>query len=182
MKDKLANFKKGAKEALNSATDAAKRASETVMNTSKNVAVTVFDQDGDGKFDQEDVKILTEKATTVSKSLFNKSSEILNEASKSKMAKDAAAGAAVGAVVAIPVPIIGPIAGSVIGAGVGVYKNVTGKGSNETPTEKIEIKKDIDVYAEILKLGDLKEKELITEEEFNEQKKSLLEISKQQKA
>lgn len=182
MKDKFANFKKGAKEALQSATDTAKRAAETAMTTGKNVAVTIFDQDGDGKFDQEDVRMLTEKATSASKDLLNKSCEVLNEASKSKMAKDAAAGAAVGAVVAIPVPIIGPIAGAVVGAGIGIYKNVTGKGSNETPSEKIEIKKDIDVYAEILKLGDLKEKELITEEEFNEQKKSLLEISKQQKA
>jgi len=182
MKDKLDKFKKDAKEVLQSATNATKNATKSAINTSKNVAVTVFDQDGDGKFDQEDVKILTDKATNAGKTLFNKSGEILKKASKTSMAKDTAAGAVAGTIiaVAIPIPIIGPAAGAVVGAGIGAYKNITGKGAQSTPSEKNE-NKNIDVYAEILKLGDLKEKSLITEDEYNEQKKLLLDMLKPNK-
>jgi hypothetical protein len=98
---------------------------------------------------------------------------MLKEAAKSDLAKDMAGGAAIGGAVGIPVPVVGPLTGSVIGAGLGAYKNIAGKG---TPTHSSQPTQEStkDIYAEILKLGDLKEKGLITEEEFEEQKKILL--------
>ncbi len=179
-KDKTNRIKKGIKNAFQSAADSATKVTKTVVETSKNIAITALDQDGDGKFDQEDVKIITNRATDAGKSLLNKSGQMIAEASKSGMAKDAAAGAAVGAVVAIPVPIVGPAAGAAVGAGIGVYKNLTGKGSQPSLGVKSERAAKIDVYGEILKLGDLKDKGLITTEEYDEQKKLLLDTVKNQ--
>ena len=91
----------------------AKRSVETV-------ATTVFDQNGDGKLDQEDLKLLTEKgielATAASKSI-----------ASSELVKDTASAAAVGAAIAIPVPFVGPAAGAVVGAALGAYSHVTKK-------------------------------------------------------
>ncbi len=169
MKDKLSKISKSAKSSVKSATDALSKAVDAVVKTTKTITVSALDQDGDGDFDQDDIKILTEKGIKAGKAVANKSTDIIKDAIKSTLAKDVAAGAAVGAAVAIPVPIIGPVAGSVIGAGLGAYKNITGKGTpNHPPQIKQEIEKD--TYSEILKLGDLKDKGLITEKEFEEQK------------
>jgi hypothetical protein len=166
MKDKLSKFTISAKSSV-------KNAADTITESAKTIAVSALDQDGDGDFDQDDIKILTEKSIKAGKVVADKSFDILKDAVKSTLAKDVAAGAAVGAAVAIPVPVIGPVAGSVIGAGLGAYKNITGKGTPNHPTQSSQ-ETHKDTYSEILKLGDLKEKGLITEEEFEKQKQQLL--------
>jgi hypothetical protein len=173
MKDLFSKLSRNTKTAAKSASKVLSKAQDTVVKTTKTVATSILDQDGDGKVDQSDVKILTEKGVKLSKAAAVKSGELIKEASKSSLAKDAAAGAAIGAAIGVPLPIVGPVTGSVVGAGLGVYKNMTGKGTpSYAPQATQEDKKDI--YAEILKLGDLKERGLITEEEFEQQKKSLL--------
>jgi hypothetical protein len=90
------------------------------------------------------------------------------DAMQSDMAKDAAAGAAIGAIVAIPIPVVGPAVGATVGAGIGVAKNLSKHGPSVAPKER-------DVYVELLKLDDLKKKGVISDAEFEEQKKKLLE-------
>ena len=106
------------------------------------------------------------------------------EVAQSKTFKDAAKGAGVGAVAAIPIPIIGPAVGAVIGAGAGIYL-----GSRNHPQAQpqalppsppqavlidVEAAPPKDLYAELLKLGELREKGLLTNEEFEVQKQKLL--------
>ena len=96
---------------------------------------------------------------------------------KSDLVKDAAAGAAVGAVVAVPVPIIGPAAGAVVGAGIGVFKNLTKPTASESekvlaaPVENVPPK---EIYDELLKLDELRQKGILTDGEFQAQKSKLL--------
>ena len=180
MKNKLSKLSKGAKASAKKVANGISKATKVTIERTKTIATSALDQDGDGNFDQDDIKILTEKSINTGKAAVDKSTEILKDAAKSTLAKDVAAGAAVGAAVAIPVPLIGPAAGSVIGAGLGVYKNITGKGTpNHQPEQrKQEVNKDI--YTEMLKLGDLKEKGFITEEEFEKQKQKLLDKNSKQ--
>lgn len=91
----------------------AKRSVETV-------ATTVFDQNGDGKLDQEDLKLLTEKGIELAKAASK-------SIASSELVKDTASAAAVGAAIAIPVPFVGPAAGAVVGAALGAYSHVTKK-------------------------------------------------------
>jgi hypothetical protein len=109
-------------------------------------------------------------------SIGDEASRLGKEAIRSDLAKDVASGAAVGAVVAIPVPIIGPMAGSVIGAGIGVYKNLTKK-SQPASTIIDHLPAPKDVHAELLKLDDLRQKNIISETEFGAQKKKILDAS-----
>ena len=135
-------------------------------------AVLVGDLNGDGKVDEEDARIAAEWAKKTATSIGHEASRLGKEAMRSDLAKDAASGAAIGAVVAIPIPIIGPMAGAAIGAGLGVYKNFTKTGQT-TPTviDRVATK---DVHAELLKLDDLRKKSIISEVEFETQKKKLL--------
>jgi hypothetical protein len=155
MWDKLKNLGEKAKEAIST------------------TAVLVGDLNGDGKVDDEDARIATEWAKETATSVGNEASRITKEALNSDMAKDAAGGAAVGAAIALPVPFIGPMAGAAIGAGVGVYKNLTKKDSPAHPSF-VETKKQIDFHDELLKLDDLRKKGIISEVEFEIQKKRVL--------
>ncbi len=173
MKKLFSKLSHKAKTASKDAAKALSEAKDSVVKTTKTAATSALDQNDDGKLDQTDVKILTEKGIVISKEAVEKSGEIIKEVSQSSLAKDVVAGAAVGAAIGIPLPFIGPLAGSVVGAGLGIYKNITGKGTpnysqHATPTD------NKDVYSEILKLGDLKDKGLISEEEFEKQKNLLL--------
>ena len=94
---------------------------------------------------------------------------------RSDMAKDAATGAAIGAVIAAPLPVIGPVAGAVLGAGMGLYKNFSkpeGRRFEIAPPEHKGQKAD--VYDQLLKLDDLRQKGIITNAEFEVKKKGLL--------
>ena len=89
---------------------------------------------------------------------------------RSYFAKNARSGGAVGAVVAGPIPVIGPAFGAVVGAGLGIYKNVTKGGSASTSAQAL----PADIHSELLKLDDLRQKGVLSEEEFEIQKKKIL--------
>lgn len=134
--------------------------------------VLVGDLNGDGKVDEEDARIAAEWAKKTATSIGNEIGRLGKDALRSDMAKDAAAGAAVGAVVAVPVPVIGPLAGAAVGAGVGVYKNLT-KGKPNV-SEKRDSGPLSDSHGELIKLDGLRKKGIITETEFEIQKRKIL--------
>jgi len=152
--------------------DKLKRFGEKAKEVTSSAAVLVGDLNGDGKVDEADARIAAEWAKKTASAIGAEAGRLGKEAARSEMAKDAAAGAAVGAVVAIPVPVIGPLAGAAIGAGVGVYKNLTKKPSSAGALGSPEISPD--VHAELLKLDELRQKGIITEAEFEAEKKRLL--------
>ena len=148
------------------------KAIEAVSST----AVLIGDFNGDGKVDEEDARIAAEWAKMTATSIGEEASRLGMEAIRSDLAKDAATGAAIGAVVAIPVPIIGSMTGAAIGAGLGVYKNFT-KTSQPASTFNARVVVPKDVHAELLKLDDLRQKNIISEVEFEAQKKKILDAS-----
>lgn len=154
--------------------------------------VSVGDLNGDGKVDAEDARIAFERAKKTTASIGDEASKfgknamrsdfaketgrLGKEVMRSDLVKDVAAGAAIGAVVAIPVPFVGPMVGAVIGAGLGVYKNFTRKGqSGPTIIDHVVVPKD--VHAELLKLEDLRQKSIISDAEFEAQKKKILDAT-----
>jgi hypothetical protein len=128
------------------------------------------DLNGDGKVDEEDARIAAEWTKKQAVSLGNEAARLGKETVRSDLVKDAATGAAVGAAIAIPVPVIGPVAGAAIGATVGAYRNLTGKSTFSSSTSA----KPQDTHAELLKLQDLREKNILTEEEFQREKNRVL--------
>jgi len=159
------------KDRLTKLVDAAK---ETTDKTTKIIAEA---------YEREETQAALAWAKKTAESTVNEASRIGKEAVRSDMAKDAAAGAAIGAAVAVPIPVVGPIAGAVVGAGLGVYKNFvkpTPKVASlsaeatpaplppPTPTPSPEI------YETLLKYEDLRQKGILTDEEFAQQKSKLL--------
>jgi len=108
------------------------------------------------------------KAKSVGKSLGDEAERMGKVVARSDMAKDAATGAAIGALVAVPIPLIGPVGGAAVGAMLGVYRNIT---KGESHEEQLETP---DVHGELLKLDDLRQKGILTDAEFDEQKKKIL--------
>lgn len=136
-------------------------------------AVLVGDLNGDGKVDHKDAKIAADWAKNHASAVGDEAVRIGKEAMQSDMVKDAAAGAAVGAAIAIPIPVIGPFAGAAIGAGLGVYKNIMKKESNSHQAKDQPVVPK-DVHAELLKFDELRQKDIITDAEFEIQKNKLL--------
>ncbi|MDF1551896.1 MAG: SHOCT domain-containing protein [Deferrisomatales bacterium] len=147
----------------------AKKTRDAISKT----AVLVGDLNGDGKVDEEDARIAAEWAKKTAASVGDEAGKLGKMAMQSDLAKDAATGAGIGAVVAIPVPVIGPMAGAAIGAGIGVYKNLT-KPNQPTPGMIERTTPPRDGYAALLKLDELRQKNIISEAEFEEQKKRIL--------
>lgn len=108
------------------------------------------------------------KAKKIGKTLGDEAERMGKVVARSDMAKDAATGAAIGALVAVPIPLIGPIGGAAVGAMLGVYKNVTKTQGHDDPAETV------DIHGELLKLDELRQKGVITDDEFADQKKKLL--------
>ena len=156
--------------------DKLKSLARAAMDTVSSTAVLIGDLNGDGKVDEEDARIAADWTKKTATSLYDEVSQLGKEAIRSDIAKDAASCAVIGAVVAIPVPIIGPIAGAAIGAGLGVYKNFTKKGQ-PVPVIMNHASVPKDVHAELLKSYDLMQKNIISEVEFQAQKKKLLSTS-----
>jgi hypothetical protein len=88
--------------------------------TLSTIATSVFDQNGDGQLDQQDVKIATEAFVSALK-------DVSRGVASSSLAKETATAAVVGAAIAIPIPLIGPVVGATIGATLGAYKHFTKK-------------------------------------------------------
>lgn len=110
-------------------------------------------------------------ASRMGKAAVESATELGREVADSKAVKDAAKGAAVGAIVAVPLPVVGPVIGAVVGAGVGVYLGQRGSGSPAPPQLAGTAK---DLHDELLKLESLRQKGLLTDAEFDAQKRKLL--------
>ena len=78
-----------------------------------------------------------------------------------------------GAVIAIPLPLFNPKTGALIGAGIGIFMWLTKKGNVPSPSAA-QSKPQMDVYAELLKLNELRQKGAISDAEFEVQKKKIL--------
>ena len=147
-----------------------KQAGNAAKDAVTKTAIHLGDLNRDGKVDAEDAHIASEWAKKQAASLGEEAARIGKEFARSVLGKDVTAGAVVGAVIAIPIPVIGPVAGAAIGATLGAYRNLTGKSisSGSTPP------KSQDPYVELLKLQELLEKGIVTEEEFQREKKRIL--------
>ena len=133
-------------------------------------AIHLGDLNRDGKVDEEDARIASEWAKKQAVAFGNEAARIGKEVARSDLGKDVTAGAVVGAAIAIPIPVIGPVAGAAIGATIGAYRNLTGKSISSGSTPE----KSQDPHAELLKLQDLREKGILTEKEFQREKKRIL--------
>ena len=120
----------------------------------------------------EDGRAAVETIKKTMTSVGNEAVRLGKDAVQSDLAKDAASGAAVGAMVAVPIPVIGPVIGATVGAGLGVYKNLMKP--SQPPQVLPPQKETIDIYGEILKLDSLRQKGIITEDEFADMKKRFL--------
>ena len=127
-------------------------------------------------------------ALKAGKALADETVALGKEMAQSKTFKDAAKGAGVGAMAAIPIPLIGPVVGGFIGAGAGVYLGSRRQFQAQPPalfplaplSPQQAILIDVvaeppkDLYVELLKLDELRQKSLLTNEEFEVQKQKLL--------
>jgi hypothetical protein len=150
--------------------DELKKAAEKAKDAVTSTAIRLGDLNGDGKVDEEDAKIAAEWAKNKAVAVGDEATRLGKEALKSDMVKDAAAGAVVGAAVAIPVPVIGPVTGAAIGAGLGICKNFTKKESASQRMPQV----SYDLSSELLKLEELREKGILTDEEFKTRKQKIL--------
>lgn len=133
---------------------------------------------------EQDLAQAKAMALKAGKAVADETMALGKEVAQSKTFKDAAKGAGVGAVAAIPIPIIGPAVGAVIGAGAGIYlgsrnhPQAQPQALSPSPPQAVLIDVEAappkDLYAELLKLGELREKGLLTNEEFEVQKQKLL--------
>ncbi len=134
----------------------------------------------------EDMEKAKSMALRAGKAVVDEAASIGKEMVESKMFRDAAKGAGVGAVVGVPLPIIGPGIGAIIGAGVGAYVGVKLGNADgppqlsQTPPRPEQTVIEVlaapprDLHAELLKLDELRQKGLLTNDEFDTQKKKLL--------
>lgn len=95
----------------------------------------------------------------------------------SEMGKDAVTGAAIGAVVAVPIPIIGPIFGALVGAGAGMafgLRSGTSKKQVEPDKKIASNQPDADIHKRLIDLDDLRQKGILSQEEFDVEKNKVL--------
>ena len=140
------------------------RALDSVSTAASNIRDINFKSVGNN----ESIRATTDWAKDTIEVVGRKSTEIVGEAMSSSIAKDAASFAAVGAVLAMPLPIIGPLTGAAIGACAGIYKNIKNPSEKRAPTSTP------DIYEELMKLEELRNKDIITQAEFDDQKRKIL--------
>lgn len=133
-------------------------------------ATLVGDLNGDGKVDEEDAKIARNNVASAVAAGAEEAGRLAKSVARTPLTKDVASYAAIGAAIAIPIPVVGPAIGAAVGAGFGLFRNMkrTSPDAPESP-ERL-----IDPIVELERLGALKEKGLLTEEEFAAQKRKLL--------
>ncbi len=146
MKDQMRKFMSDAADA---ATDAARKTSKAVETHLPN---------------QEQTAKAVEAGKKVGAGLLGEMKEIGRELGQTRGFRNAVKGAGVGAVAGIPLPVVGPISGAIIGAAAGVFLGER-LGDRREP---------VDLHSELLKLADLRDKGLLSEEEFEVQKRKLL--------
>lgn len=106
------------------------------------------------------------------------------EVRESPLGQVAAKGAAAGTVTSLPVPIIGPALSAVVGASAGVYAHLTRPKTTEAPVltpapaayePVVEVMApSSDIYARLVRLDELLKKGILTQDEFETQKKKVL--------
>ena len=155
------------------------KAKDTITSTK----LFVGDLNRDGKIDQEDIKIATEHAKKAASTVRDETVKLGKHTLRSDMFKDAVVGAVVGAIIgAVIFHFIsfrfvdwstGALLGAVLVAGASVYKSLTNRSvASSRSKDNSEICRDI--YAELLKLDDLKKKGILSDTEFETQRKKLL--------
>ena len=97
-------------------------------------------------------------------SVAKKSGDYLRKIIKNHNGKTIAIGAVAGAAIASPVPLIWPVAGALIGGGLAAFKHLSENTKKVNP----------DILSDLERLGELMEKGHITVEEFEAEKKKLL--------
>lgn len=104
-------------------------------------------------------------------------SELGKRAAKSEMAKDAATGAGIGAAIAVPIPLVGPAFGALVGAGVGVFVNLNKNNVNDVASDSNVQKNHTteEIAEQLIKLDELRQKNILTDDEFQQKKKEILE-------
>jgi hypothetical protein len=144
---------------------------ENEQNSMSNkIKNAIGDLNNDGIVDEKDAQIAKESAVKAATQVGEQVSRFGKIALSSDLAKDVVAFGALGAIIAVPVPFIGPVFGGAVGAGLGVFKNLSRK-PGQAP---IQMQASQDVYSEILKFEDLRQKGIISDIEFEAQKKKLM--------
>jgi hypothetical protein len=149
---------------LNMMKDFAWKATEAIASTATSVGDLVT-----GKEAQVAAEWIKKTASTVGDEAVRMGTGVV----QSDLVQDAGKGALLGAVVAVPLPIIGPAIGASIGASVGVYKNLT-KPEQSPNILPPSLENQTDFYQEMLNLDELKQKGIISEDEFAMLKKRFL--------
>lgn len=103
------------------------------------------------------------------------------EVARSKTFKDAAKGAGVGAVVAVPVPLVGPAVGAVVGAAAGILLGRRVQSTSPAPLPApgapvldVVAEPAKDIYTELNKLEELRQRGILTDDEFATEKRKVL--------
>jgi len=127
---------------------------------------------------REDTQATIQSARAKVGEAYDDAAEVINRANKFGLGKDVLPFALIGAAVAIPIPFVGPFIGGVIGAAIGAWR-----GSNReaaAPDAMIDVTprkpkpRNQDTVAELIRFGELRDKGLITQAEFDAQKARLL--------
>lgn len=149
---------------------AKKLSTEAAAIASKTVTL-VGDLNGDGKVDEEDAKIARNYAASVMEAGAEEAGKLASAVARSPLVQDVASHAAIGAAIAIPVPVVGPALGGAVGAGIGMFQNLKRKEPGPLPAP---IPPDSDPITELERLSELRDKGILTEEEFQREKRKLL--------
>ena len=130
------------------------------------------DLNGDGRVDGEDARIAAERAGKLAKDCSQEATRIGKEALQTDLGKQTATGAAIGAAAAIPIPLVGPALGAAIGGSIGALHSVFSK--KELGDVEQDAAAPVDLHGELLKLDELRQRGILTDEEFQERKRALL--------
>lgn len=177
----MKNPLKSLKGSIQKATDMASTAAQTVANranhTIADAKVTIHTVS-----EHESTKQALEWSKEAGNRALEETERLGKEFIESDLGKASAKGALIGGAVGIPLPILGPMSGAIVGAGVGVYlhlKNGIGKTAPQTTAPKnattTSYENPSDVVAMLAQLDDLREKGVITAEEYQQKKTQLLE-------
>lgn len=151
----------------------AAKLSKSVVSMAGQTATLVGDLNGDGKVDAQDAKIARDHAAQALSVATNEAGKLATSVARAPLTKDVATYAAAGAVIAIPLPFIGSAIGAAAGAALGLWRNMTRHETLAVPAPDASPASK-DPIAELERLHGLKEKGIITEDEFLSEKRKLL--------
>ncbi len=132
--------------------------------------------------ESEDTKAAVARTKSAVSAAADGAIELGKRAKNSEMGKDALTGAAIGAAVAVPIPIIGPLFGAVVGAGAGMVMGRKGGDSPRPIAQERQVTlsaptappQEIDIHKILIDLDDLRQKGILTQEEFDIEKRKVL--------